>query len=127
MKLLQKKSTVKRRLGVLAFKIYARLEVTEDELALLNQCNLLNDAAFSPEKVQADGLLGTIFSLAENKQAKVHHLINGHEFTCTRLEEVVALEAQLHESALALQNYVLIAASFDQEEVFDLEKLLETE
>lgn len=127
MKLLIKKHSKERRFGVLAFLIYVRLEVSEAELSWLDKCNLFNEPVLQPEKIKGDGLLKTLFELSENKRARVHDLIEGHTFVCSRLDELMALENELVESTVALQRYVTIAESFGSEEVIDLAQLVEEE
>lgn len=125
MKLLIKKATRPGRLGTITFELYTRLQVDQDELSLLDKCNLLNESIFQKTQAKTDGVVNTLFALSESQSAKVHHIIEGYTFTCERLEELVALESELKQSSVNLQQYLAMAASFDQEEVFDLEELLE--
>ncbi len=126
MKLLIKKATQPGRLGTINFTLYTRLQVDQRELSLLDGCNLLNEPILQQKPdTKTDGVVGTLFALSESKNAKVHHIIEGHTFTCERLDELVELETLLKNASINLQQYLAMAASFDQEEVFDLEELVD--
>jgi len=127
MKLLIKKTTIPGRLGTVKFELYTRLQVDQAELSLLDQCNLLNESIFQKPQTKTDGVVDTLFTLSESHNAKVHHIIEGYTFTCERLDELISLESELKQSSINLQQYLIMAASFDQEEVFDLEEMVEAD
>jgi len=125
MKLLLKKSRTNKHFGTIGFALYARLQVSQDELRQLDECNLLAEPVLSPPQGNPSNALAALFEHLEHQQAKLHQLIEGHRFECERVDELLLLEEQLTQSALGLERYLILADSFEQEQVIDLSAALE--
>jgi len=126
MKLLLKRSLVPARIRTVKFHLYVRAQCDDAELDLLDRCNLMTDVLTLHEKEKGDGgTLDKLFALSENTELRVYDLIEGHTFSCERLDELLLIEEQLKKSSLALQKQLDLAASFGSEEVLDLKKLAE--
>lgn len=126
MKLLLKRSRVSGRLRTVKFHLYVRVQCDDEELELLDLCNLMQDVLVFHEKEKGNGgTLDKLFALSENKQLKVYDLIEGYTFICERLDELLPIEEQLKKTCLSLQAQLDLAASFGSEEVLDLKKLVE--
>lgn len=126
MKLLLKRSLVPGRIRTVKFHLYVRAQCDDAELGLLDRCNLMQDVLAFHEKEKGDGgTLDKLFALSENKELHVFDLIEGYNFTCERINELLLIEEQLKKSCLELQAQLDLAASFGSEEVLDLKKLVE--
>ena len=54
-------------------------------------------------------------------------LINGTEFDCKNVAELIAIENQVIEAGMNLKSYIETAKSFGGEKIIDIDELLEVE
>jgi hypothetical protein len=122
-------------LGGAKYTLYVRAQLTEEEKALVRKNNLAgellvyydkdeNKATLAGAMKDAGGLAGALVRKMRDTALTVAKLIEGTEFKCDNVGELLGVEGEVRQASLMLKNYLDVAAKFGGEEVLDMDKLL---
>ncbi len=110
--------------GTTRFLLYVRAELSNDEMTLVDRCNLASEVLAQHEKEPATGgAVNALWRSLENQTLTVGKLMMGFEFACENLAELLAIEDQIKDTAVQLQLYLDTAAQFGHEEVIDIRRV----
>lgn len=125
--------------GKAKFFLYVRAEVTPEEQDLIKKCGLENELLVHHEKehdslvgsvmdaTRGGGLVRSIMKGISDTELTTKSLINGTEFDCNDVAELIAIENQVIGAGMNLKNYIETAKSFGGEKIIDIDELLEVE
>jgi hypothetical protein len=122
-------------LGGAKYTLYVRAQLTEEEHSLIRKNNLAGEllvyydkdadkATLAGAMKDAGGLAGALIRKMRDTALTVAKLIEGTEFKCDNVGELLGVESEVRQASLMLKNYLDVAAKFGGEEVLDMDKLL---
>lgn len=115
MKLLLAKNQSKGLMGGVSFEVKARVELTQEEQELVKHYKLENEVLLSKKMV---GFWGQ--PLDQTVQVSVKNLLNGENYKCKDLGEVIAYSDSLKSACKTLWVYLNVARSFGGQEVIEI-------
>jgi hypothetical protein len=136
MQLLIRRNQKSGMLGGMKYTLYVRAQVTAEENSLIKKNNLAgellvyydkdaNKATLAASvKNNLGGLAGALVRKMRDTALTVAKLIEGTEFTCDNVGELLGVENEVKEASLMLKNYLDVAAKFGGEEVLDMDQIL---
>lgn len=138
MKLLIRRNQKTGLMGGAKYLLYVRAQVTDEEQQLIRKNNLAgellvyydkdaNKATLMGAMKDAGGLTGGLIRKMRDTALTVAKLIEGTEFKCENVGELLGVEGEVRQATLMLKNYLDIAAKFGGEEVLDMDQLLAEE
>lgn len=138
MKLLIRRNQKTGLMGGAKYLLYVRAQVTDEEQQLIKKNNLAgellvyydkdaNKATLMGAMKDAGGLTGGLIRKMRDTALTVAKLIEGTEFKCENVGELLGVEGEVRQATLMLKNYLDIAAKFGGEEVLDMDQLLAEE
>lgn len=135
MQLLIRRNQKTGLMGGSKYTLYVRAQLTEEEKTLVKKNNLAGELLVYYDKDQdkanlagafksAGGLTGALLRKMRDTALTVGKLIEGADFTCENVGELLGVEDQVKHASLMLKSYLDAAATFGGEEVIDMDKVL---
>jgi hypothetical protein len=135
MQLLIRRNQKTGLLGGAKYTLYVRAQLTEEEHQLVKKNNLAGELLVYYDKdadkatlmgamKAAGGLAGGLVRKMRDTALTVAKLIEGTEFKCDNVGELLGVEGEVRQATLMLKNYLDIAGKFGGEEVLDMDQLL---
>jgi hypothetical protein len=135
MQLLIRRNQKTGLLGGAKYTLYVRAQLTDEEKTLVKKNNLAGEllvyydkdadkATLAGAMKNAGGLAGALVRKMRDTALTVAKLIEGTEFKCDNVGELLGVEGEVRQATLMLKNYLDIAGTFGGEEVLDMDQLL---
>lgn len=135
MQLLIRRNQKTGLMGGAKYTLYVRAQLTDEEHALVKKNNLAgellvyydkdaNKAGLVGDMKRQGGLAAALVRKMRDTAMTVAKLIEGTEFKCDNVGELLGVEGEVREASLMLKNYLDVAAKFGGEEVLDMDELL---
>lgn len=135
MKLLIRRNQKTGLLGGAKYTLYVRAQVTDEEQQLIKKNHLAGEllvyydkdadkATLAGAMKDAGGLTGVLVRKMRDTALTVAKLIEGTEFKCENVGELLGVEGEVRQATLMLKNYLDVATTFGGEEVLDMDQLL---
>jgi hypothetical protein len=135
MQLLIRRNQKTGLLGGAKYALYVRAQLTDEERQLVKKNNLAGELLVYYDKdadkatllgamKDAGGLAGTLVRKMRDTALTVAKLIEGTEFKCDNVGELLGVEGEVRQATLMLKNYLDVSAKFGGEEVLDMDQLL---
>jgi hypothetical protein len=135
MQLLIRRNQKTGLLGGAKYTLYVRAQLTEEEHQLVKKNNLAGEllvyydkdadkATLAGAMKNAGGLTGALVRKMRDTALTVAKLIEGTEFKCDNVGELLGVEGEVRQATLMLKNYLDVSAKFGGEEVLDMDQLL---
>jgi hypothetical protein len=115
MKLVISKAQNKGLMGGVSFQIKAAVQLSAEELKLVQHYKLENEMLLAKKLVN-------IWGQPTDTEIKVlvRHLISGESYKCKDLGEVISYTESLKDACSKLKGYIDVARGFEGEEVYDV-------